>query len=206
MDRPLRVGIALYNDGWYHAAHDAWEPVWLALSESTDERFLHGLIQYTATIHHARERNWEGATGLAESAYGYFGDLPMTYCGVDLGPVRGALLALAADPEWIERAVPPRLVHRELVVSLSDLDTRECLLAAPILAAAGGYDIEPIERASEYAREALDARDSNPFLTLCTDFVREPAHRALVYGRLTEHVSRRRSREQDVAGLFDPGK
>lgn len=206
MDRPLRVGIALYNDGWYHAAHDGWEPSWLELSAGKEKRFLQGLIQYTAAIHHARGRNWAGATGLAESAHEYLAGLSDPYRGVDLDPVRETLIALAADPERIERTAPPRLVHRERAVSLSDLDTRECLLAAPILAAAGGYDTEPIERAREYAREALDARDSNVFLALCTDFVREPDHRNLAYDRLAEHVSRRRSREQDVNGLFDPSK
>lgn len=206
MNRSLRVGIALFNDEWYHSAHDAWEPVWLTLSEGNDKRFLQGLIQYTAAVHHARGRNWSGAIGLAESAHGYLEGLSEPYEGVSLDPVRGALLALAADPEWIERAVPPRLIHRDSPITLTDLDTPECLLAAPILAAAADYDTEPVERACEYANEALDARDSNPFLALCTDFVREPAHRDLVYGRLVEHVSRRRSRERDVDGLFDPSR
>ncbi|WP_122087978.1 DUF309 domain-containing protein [Halalkalicoccus subterraneus] len=204
MDRPLRIGIALYNDGWYHAAHDAWEPPWLELSSGTEKRFLQGLIQYTAAIHHARGRNWAGATGLAGSAYGYLDGLSGTYRGVDLIPVREGLSALAGDPEWIERTAPPRLVRRGRTLSLSDLDARDCLLAAPVLAAADDYDAETVERACSYAHEAIETGDSNLFLGLCTDFVREPAHRELVYGRLAEHVSRRRSRERDVEGLFDP--
>ncbi|MDL5362047.1 DUF309 domain-containing protein [Halalkalicoccus sp. NIPERK01] len=206
MDRPLRAGIALYNAGFHHAAHDAWEPVWLDCPEGDDERLLHGLIQYTAAIHHARTRNWAGATGLAESARGYLAGLPDDYRGVDLVSVRRALAALGDDPEWIERARPPRLVHRGNVVSLPDLDSEECLLVAPILASAGGYDASLVERAREYASEALEAGESSPFLALCVDFVREPTHRDLVYGRLADRVSRRRSRERDVEGLFDPGR
>lgn len=206
MDRPLRAGITLYNAGFYHAAHDAWEPVWLDCPEGDDERLLHGLIQYTAAVHHARTRNWAGATGLAESARGYLASLPDDYRGVSLVPVRRALAALRDDPEWIERACPPRLVHRGKAVSSSDLDSEECLLVAPILASAGDYDESLIERACEYAREALEAGESSPFLALCVDFVREPDRRELVYRRLADRVSRRRSRERDVEGLFDPGR
>ena len=71
MREHLRAGIAVYNAGEYHAAHDAWEDYWLDLERGTDdERLLHGLIQFTAAVHHAEERNWEGAVGLAESATG----------------------------------------------------------------------------------------------------------------------------------------
>jgi uncharacterized protein len=204
MDRALRTGIALYNAGYHHAAHDAWEPVWLELPDGEDERLLHGLIQYTAAIHHARTRNWAGTIGLAVSAHEYLTDLPEAYRGVDLVPVRRTLDALGSDPEWIERARPPRLTHRGEPVSPSALYTEECLLAAPILASAGGYDAALVERARGYAREGLETGESNPFLALCTDFVREPAQRDLAYGRLSDHVSRRRSRERDVEGLFDP--
>ncbi|MFB6301121.1 MAG: DUF309 domain-containing protein, partial [Halobacteriales archaeon] len=52
MDAHLRAGIAIYNAGGYHAAHDAWEDHWLDLESGTDdERFLHGLIQFTAAVH-----------------------------------------------------------------------------------------------------------------------------------------------------------
>lgn len=205
MDQSLRVGIALYNAGYYHVAHDAWEVPWLDLPEGEDERFLHGLIQYTAAIYHARNRNWPGVTGLARSAHGYLDGLGSAYRGVDLDSVRKTLLTLANDPEWIERARPPRLSYRGSSVSLPDLDTEECLLAAPILASTKSYDPDLVEQACAYAREALDARESNPFLALCTDFVRDPPHRDLAYQRLTEHVARRRARERDVEGLFDPG-
>ncbi|NIS31883.1 MAG: DUF309 domain-containing protein, partial [Actinobacteria bacterium] len=59
MDAHLRAGIAIYNAGGYHAAHDAWEDHWLELEAGTDdERFLHGLIQFTAAVHHAQGANW----------------------------------------------------------------------------------------------------------------------------------------------------
>ncbi|MFC6905061.1 DUF309 domain-containing protein [Halalkalicoccus tibetensis] len=205
MERALHVGVAIHNAGHYHAAHDAWEEPWLELPEGDDERLLHGLIQYTAAIHHARNRNWAGATGLAGSAREYLDGLPTDYRGLDLGPVREALSALESDPEWIERTSPPPLVHRGEAPSLPGLRVEECLDAAPLVAAAEGYGVEPVERGCEYAREAIAADESNAFLALCTDFVRDPARRGLVYGRLAEHVDRRRVRERDVEGLFDPG-
>lgn len=205
MERALRVGAAVHNAGHYHAAHDAWEGAWLGLPEGDDERLLHGLIQYTAAIHHARNRNWAGATGLAESARGYLAGLPAEHRGLALGPVREVLSALGRDPEWIERASPPPLVRRGEAPSLSGLGIEECLEAAPILAAAEGYRAESVDRGCEYAREAFEVGESNVFLALCTDFVREPARRGLVHGRLVEHVERRRARERDVERLFDPG-
>lgn len=205
IERALRVGAAIHNAGHSHAAHDAWEEVWLDLPEGDDERLLHGLIQYTAAIHHARNRNWAGATGLAGSAREYLAELPSDYGGVALGPVLEVLSALKRDPEWIERTSPPRLVHQGEALSLSGLGVEECLEAAPILAAAEGYRRGPVERGCEYAREAVASGESNVFLALCVDFVREPARRGLVHERLAEHVERRRARERDVEGLFDPG-
>ena len=77
MEAALRAGVAIYNAGEFHAAHDAWEAEWLGLDDGTDdERLLHGLIQFTAVVHHARERNWSGAVGLAESAGEYLADHP----------------------------------------------------------------------------------------------------------------------------------
>lgn len=204
MDRPLRVGIALYNAGYYHVAHDAWEEPWLSLPEGKDERFLHGLIQYTAAIHHARNRNWVGTTGLAQSARGYLDGLCSPYRGVDLVPVRATLLALT-DPEWIERTNPPRLSYEEKTLLPADLDIEDCLLAAPLIASASEYETVVVERACSYALETLDSRESDPFLALCVEFVRDSEHRSVIYRRLSDRVSRRRSREQDVEGLFDPG-
>lgn len=205
MERRLRVGVAIHNAGYYHAAHDAWEPVWLDLPESDDERLLHGLIQYTAALHHARGGNWTGTVGLAASAREYLAGLPEDHRGIDLDSVRRTLAAIETDPERIERVRPPRLTHRGLAVSPPDLDVEECLIAAPLLDSAGEYDADLLERARTYAREAVEAGDSNPFLALCVDFVHDRDRRDLVYRRLAQRVERRRSRERDVEGLFDPG-
>jgi hypothetical protein len=199
----LRAGIAIHNAGNYHAAHDAWEERWLDLA-GDDERFLHGLIQFTAAIHHARNRNWLGATGLAESAREYLAPLSSPYRGVDLAVVRAFLAALRADPECIERAPPPRLTHEGREVAPDDLDFGASAVAAEVVAEGGDYDTAMVERAVDYAHTDLDGgNETSPFVTLVMDFARG-GNRGIVHQRLAEHTDRRVARERDVDGLFDP--
>jgi hypothetical protein len=205
MDAHLRAGIAIYNAGHYHAAHDAWEDRWLDLeSGAPDERFLHGLIQFTAAVHHARNRNWSGATGLADSGRGYLADLPPEYRGANVDAVRTYLAALERDPERIERGPPPALTHEGAALTLGDLDFAATAVAAAVLAEELGYDEGAIERAVEYARADLDAgEEGSRFVALLFDFVRDDEHRAVVAQRLAEHGQRRAGRDADIEGLFE---
>ncbi|QCS43855.1 DUF309 domain-containing protein [Natrinema versiforme] len=200
----LRAGVAIFNDGHYHAAHDAWEDRWLDLeSGSDDERLLHGLIQYSGAVFHARERNWEGAVGLAESAGEYLAALPADYRDLRLEPVRSFLARLAADPELVERRGPVRLEHEGTVPTLADLEFEPTAIAAVVLAEEFGYDEQPVDRARTYAQRDLEAgADDSKFITLLFDFVREDEHRGIIFQRLSDHVGRRRAREEDVKGLF----
>jgi hypothetical protein len=204
MDAQLRAGVAVYNAGHHHAAHDAWEERWLDLDEGDDERFLHGLIQFTAAVHHARSRNWSGATGLADSAGDYLADLPSDYRGVNVGAVRAYLGALERDPERVERAPAPSLTYEGVALALADLDLDASIAAAEVLAEDLGYDEGVIERAVEYARTDLESgEEGSQFVTFVLDFVRDPDSRPIVAQRLSEHVDRRERRESDVNGLFD---
>ncbi|WP_226005226.1 DUF309 domain-containing protein [Natrinema salinisoli] len=200
----LRAGAAIFNDGYYHAAHDAWENRWLELeSGSDDERLLHGLIQYSGAVFHARERNWEGTVGLAESAGEYLAGLPADYRDVRLEPVRSFLSRLAADPELLERRKPVRIEHDGDHPTLPSLGFEATAIAAVVLAEEFGYDDEPVARARGYARQDLEAgEDDSVFITLLFDFVREDENRGIISQRLSDHVGRRRAREEDVEGLF----
>ena len=203
----LRAGVAVHNAGEYHAAHDAWEDRWLDLDRDTDdERLLHGLIQMTAAVHHARNRNWAGATGLADSAGDYLADLPADYRGVNVGAVREYLRRLRADPEDVERRRPLLLRHRGRALELADLDVGAAAVAATVLAEEyAAYDEGVVARAVEYAREEVadETGAETRFVSLVMDFAAEGAHRPVVYRRLREHVERRRQRDRDVEGLFD---
>jgi len=200
----LRAGVAIYNEGRYHAAHDAWEDHWLDLETGTDdERLLHGLIQFTAVVHHAHEENWSGAAGLSESAAEYLSGLPSPYRGVDLDSLRPFLDRMADDPESFEPGDAPSLSHEGIALDFEDLGVDATAIAARVLAEEDGYDVAAVERAIEYARAEIDAGESGEFTGLVFSFVRDPDHRPIVAQRLGEHVSRREHRESDVEGLFD---
>lgn len=206
MEDALRAGIAVYNDGEFHAAHDAWEDRWLGLESGSDEeRLLHGLIQFTAAVFHARNRNWSGAAGLAASAVEYLEALPPDYRGVNVEAVRAYLRRLGADPEYVERERPLPLTHEGEAVGLSDLDFEAAALAAGVLAGEyDRFDATVVDRAVAFAREELAGGVRTRFIALVMDFAADAAHRDLVYRRLAAHVEERERRERDVDGLFDP--
>jgi hypothetical protein len=197
--------MAIYNAGEFHAAHDAWEAPWLDRDRGTDdERLLHGLIQFTAAIHHATEGNPEGARGLAASAREYLDGLE-GYRGVNVGDARGYLESLLADPTGIGPADAPELTIEGVPPSLDTAAFEVGAIAARVLAEEYGYGEKVIETAIEYARRDLaDGEETSPFVTLVLDFAREEDHRAVVAQRLGEHVERREAREADLKGLFEP--
>jgi hypothetical protein len=203
--RSLAAGVAVFNAGDHHAAHDAWEAHWLDLPDgSPDERLLHGLIQYTACVYHARRRNWSGATGLAESAGDYLADLPADHRGVNLGAVRRYLAAFAGDPELIERRPPLALRLDGAALTPADLDFETAALAARVVAADDdAFDAERIARAVEVAREEIESGTQTRFTALVMDFADDRDHRALVYQRLCQHLERHEREREDVEGLFD---
>lgn len=204
MDANLRAGAAVFEAGYHHAAHDAWEARWLELAEGTpDERLLHGLIQFTAVVYHGRGQNWTGARGLAESASDYLADLDATYRGVRLDPIRQYLERVAADPEHVERTAPPSVVINGETPRLPDLDAEACFVAAPVLAEALDHDVDVLEAGVAYARRDLaEGNENSRFLTFVLDFVRTSEQRGTIVQRLEALVDRRRTREEDVEGLF----
>ncbi|MBX0304503.1 DUF309 domain-containing protein [Haloarcula salinisoli] len=203
MDAHLRAGLAVYNAGRFHAAHDAWEDYWLDLDDGDDERFLHGLIQFTAVVHHGTDGNWSGAQGLAESAGEYLGDLPADYRGVNLDDLGPFLARVADDPESVDWDTPPRLTHEGEPVGYADLDFESAAVAAEVLAEADGYDEAVVEDAVDYARKELAEKGEGRFVGQLFAFVQEPDNRGFVYAHLSNHVERERQKDDDVAGLFD---
>lgn len=204
-DARVRAGVALYNSGYRHPAHDAWEAAWLGLESGTeDERFLHGLIQFTAVVVHAERRNWEGLQGLCVSAREYLKELPETYRTVDVAGVRRALSDIASDPEIVERRGYPPIRYDSVALSLPDLDVDAALVAAPIIAEETNLDQETVEAGVHYAWQDInEGEGTSRFVTLAADVARETDHRAVVAQRLAQHVQRRQQREADVEGLFD---
>jgi hypothetical protein len=198
----LRAGIAVFNEGRYHAAHDAWEEYWLDLDDGDDERFLHGLIQFTAVVHHASEDNWSGAEGLAESATEYLDGLPDPYRGVALDEVRSFLAATAVDPHHAA-ADPPAVTHDGEAVGYDALGFDATAIVAEVLAEAGRYDKGVVADAVTRARRELDSDGGSQFVGMVFSFVRERDQRPVVYQRLRDHVELERQKDDDVRGLFE---
>lgn len=201
-DAALLAGAALFEAGEYHAAHDPWEARWLG-AEGPERDLLQGLIQATAAVYHAREGNAEGARGLAEGAGGYLdaaaGSEPAER--VELDPLRAYLEALAGDPA--PKRGPPALRVDGEPVRFEELRFEAVALAAEAIAEEYGLDEELVERATEYGRADLERGvASSPFVTLLVA-VASGDGRAVAMERLAGHVSRRRSREEDVEGLFE---
>ncbi|MBA3241116.1 MAG: DUF309 domain-containing protein [Acidobacteria bacterium] len=46
------AGIDLYNEGEFHAAHDAWEERWRDDAGAREKLFLQGMIQAAVIFHH----------------------------------------------------------------------------------------------------------------------------------------------------------
>lgn len=80
--RMFREGVALFNEGQWFDAHEAWEDLWNDL-EGSDKRFVQGLIQCAVSLEHMRRGNPRGAVRVYESAAGKFVGLRSPYRGVD---------------------------------------------------------------------------------------------------------------------------
>lgn len=199
----LRAGAALYAAGEYHAAHDPWEAVWLRL-DGSDERLFHGAIQTTAAIYHARDHNWNGASGLAASARTYLGEVADTR-GVSIPPLRAFCRVLAADPSVIERRTPPAFRVDGRVVRYESLSPEGVWMAAEAIAEEYDYDEHVIRDAVQFARtdRAGDGGENTEFTRFCRALLTETTRRGVVFDRLAAHVDRRRQERDDVRGLFE---
>ncbi|GAA0652170.1 DUF309 domain-containing protein [Salarchaeum japonicum] len=195
MMEALRAGVAVFDSGYYYAAHDVWEAAWL---EERDG-LLQGLIQYAGAVHHARERNWEGCVSLAGSAREYL--VAADARGVNVSDVREYLVALEADPERVERGPPQGITIDGEIVGLGELDAEAALWASPALAEERGENA--VIQGVAYAREDFESGEADSvFVRLAIDFVTDADKRAIIAQRLGEHAEERRRRERDVEGLF----
>jgi uncharacterized protein len=78
----LLEGIALFNEGRFWHAHEAWERRWLAC-DGDEKLFLQGLIQLAAAWHHVQRGTLSGAVRLFDAALEKLSHLPEGYRGVD---------------------------------------------------------------------------------------------------------------------------
>jgi len=62
----VEKGIALFNEGRYFEAQEAWEVPWLTATVAGEKQFLQGLVMVAGAFHHYLRRECEGAALLVK--------------------------------------------------------------------------------------------------------------------------------------------
>jgi predicted metal-dependent hydrolase len=113
----LGRGAALFNQGLYWEAHEAWEELWLELDDEP-KIFVQGLIQVAAGYHKATvQMQPNGCVKLLTTALQKLDQAPPDFMDVEtqrlLPAVRRTLAEarrwLAGDVPGIDRALLPRI-------------------------------------------------------------------------------------------------
>jgi len=98
--RLLRVGLELFHQGDFFAAHETWEEVWRSTTPEP-KTLLQGLIQVAAALHQIRDlHRREGPRGTLAKARRNLEPYAPTALGLD---VEDLLRAVAAWQDWLER-------------------------------------------------------------------------------------------------------
>jgi uncharacterized protein len=101
----LDRGVALFNQGLYWEAHEAWEEAWTPDRRGPDGGFYKGLIQVAAGCLHYGRRNRRGALNKWRSGAAYLRPYLPRHRGIELAPlverVDAYVKALEAEP-WPE--------------------------------------------------------------------------------------------------------
>ena len=113
----LEAGAALFNEGRFWEAHEAWEGVWIQDRQGPDAAFWKGLIQIAAGCLHARRHNRRGAMNKWRSGLQYLEAYRPHHLGAELDPLVAAisqrLSRLEASPgTWPALGPEPRLRYR----------------------------------------------------------------------------------------------
>jgi predicted metal-dependent hydrolase len=103
----LTRGVALFNEGRFWHAHEAWEEAWLG-SQGDLRQFLQGLIQLAAAYHHVQRGTFSGGIRLFAAALDRLHPFPPGHLGVE----RSAVVQAA-------------ILHRERIRNASPVEPAE---------------------------------------------------------------------------------
>ena len=97
-------GVALFNAGSYHAAHDCFEDEWYNYGAGTTESaFCHGMVQVAAgALKHVDMDNDAGMRSLFETALQYLRGVPADFYGVDVLQVETTLTNALENPGVVD--------------------------------------------------------------------------------------------------------
>ena len=102
------AGIDLYNEGEFHAAHDAWEERWRDDAGPQEKLFLQGMIQAAVIFHHLEIGRRGAARRMYQLANEKFARLGAErFMSLDL---REFLSQLERELTWLIEARDPREV------------------------------------------------------------------------------------------------
>jgi len=100
------AGIDLYNEGEFHAAHDAWEERWRDDCGPREKLFLQALIQSAVVFHHIEIGRRGAARRMYRMALEKFERLgARKYMSLDIPDY---LAQLARSLSWLEASEDPR--------------------------------------------------------------------------------------------------
>jgi uncharacterized protein len=100
------AGIDLYNEGEFHAAHDAWEERWRDDCGPREKLFLQALIQSAVVFHHIEIGRRGAARRMYRMALEKFERLgARKYMSLDIPDY---LAQLAHALSWLEASEDPR--------------------------------------------------------------------------------------------------
>ena len=105
----LAGGVALFNQGRYWDAHEAWEEAWTPDRQGPDSGFYKGLIQVAAGCLHYGRGNRRGALNKWRSGAEYLRPYLPTHRGLVLGALVtdvDALVAALDAPGWPQLEMP----------------------------------------------------------------------------------------------------
>src|SRR5215208_5465976 len=105
------VGIDLFNEGEFHAAHDAWEDRWVGEVGPAEKLFLQAMIQSAVAFHHLEIGRPGAARRMYQMAKEKFARLGVeSFMSLDLVEYQAqldrALAWLTAGPDPRELAQP----------------------------------------------------------------------------------------------------
>ena len=113
------AGIDLYNAGEYHAAHDAWEELWMGPVAPDEKLFLQAMIQSAVAFHHLQIKRPGAARRMYLMSKEKFARLNRrVFMSLDLYEYQSQLdralswLLSVPDPRKIEAPlIEPPLIH-----------------------------------------------------------------------------------------------
>ena len=103
-------GVELFNAERFFDAHEAWEIIWLE-SRGQEKKFLQGLIQLAAALHHFQRGNLPGARSLLEEGANKLRHFRGNHRGLNLETLLADLVLwqefLQSEPQKPVREAPP---------------------------------------------------------------------------------------------------